>query len=367
MRHIYKHIIIGFILASFTFSPSAFAAPGKLSKSDKELKNVIKVIKKSKKGVKMSDMVESVKPLLRKRVYRTIARDTLPFWDKKFSKVNIGRDYARITYNGRTLFMRYVDRGPVAFMVNNKPLLWKDFMTYEKARDRIYEIITGRPMKKVSFLEKFMSYFSKTAYAVTEESCADRGRSFSSSSRCGGCLPGYNLDENSTDDDFQNNDTRCYAPPPDTDDEPARPIPPDTADQGDGDDDDKMLGGLFENLDWLPLAAAGAFIGFVIIKILSSMFNKNKSDSDTEDQADVEPLPVDPEPADPEPPLAGWTPEGSCPTPGARGQDRGLATADYPPECRQSGCSSGTCEGSGTGTSIDGDSGNSQQQAPMGY
>lgn len=334
MRHIYKHVIIGFILASFTFSPTAFAAPGQMTKREKGVNNVIKVIKSSKKGVKMSNMVEAFKPLLKTRVYRTVVKDSLPFWDKKFSKVIVGKDYVKLTYNGRTMFARYVDRGPIAFIVNNKPLLWKDFLTFEKAKNRLSEILVGHSIKKVSFLEKFMSYFSYTAYAKDEEDCLQLGRSYNDG-RCGTCLDGFQLLPEMTEEALlERQGAHCERTPATVEEEepvisPVDEVPPPQQE---------------DEFNWMPLLIVG---GMLLLFLLLSRKKKGGGDGDD-----------DPEPVDPDPPIVGWTPEGSCPTPGARG----LTEADLPPQCRQSSCgSSGTCAPS-SGGSIDG-----EQSAPSGY
>ena len=107
------------------------------------------------------------------------------------------------------------------------------------------------------------------------------------------------------------------------------PLPP-QQDVDDGAEDNEE-----EGFNWWPLVIIGgaALALFLILR--------DKDDDDDKDNK------VDPKP---NPPTAGWTPEGSCPTPGARG----LTPADLPQECRSSSCeSTGSC--SGTSGALDGE------------
>ena len=166
MRHLYKSALIGLITVSFIFTPSVFARPVGQKIKTKDLNRVLKVIKKSKKGVNVSRFLESTKPLFKRKVYKKITKDAFPYWDKKISKVVFGKDYVKMKYKGKTLFAKYVDRGSIAFIVNNKPLLWKDMLTYRKTKARLKEILSGKKSKKkVGVLNKFFGRMSDFAFA----------------------------------------------------------------------------------------------------------------------------------------------------------------------------------------------------------
>ena len=93
---------------------------------------------------------------------------------------------------------------------------------------------------------------------------------------------------------------------------------------------------VFDNNDkktnWMPLIIVGA-AALVLFLLIKSKKKKKDGDKD------------DPNPA---PPVVGWTPEGKCPTPGARG----LTPIDIPPECRSSRCASTdeSCSGTSSGS-----------------
>ncbi len=330
MRQIYKDIVIGFILASFTFAPNAFAKPrsAKVRKVTKAptYAGMLKTIKKSKKGLKVSSLIESAEPMIKKREYRDIRKMTLPYWDKKFDQFTVGKDYFKIKFKGKTLFARYVDRGPVAFMVNNQPFLWKDFLIYGRAKARMTEIVMGKKAKKVSVIDSVLgSVFPKAHARGKADSCEDiPGATVvrNDNQSYGGCrCPDGTV--TAADEavacnpvttecpagEEKNAEGQCVVTAPDVD--PTEPS------QG----DNKMM--------WPILIGAGLLLLILLLK------KKKKK----------KPEPTDPEP---EPPTPGWTPEpeGQCPTPGARG----LTEADLPPECRTSSCgTTSTCSGTDSG------------------
>ena len=196
MRHLFKNLIAALIVTSFVFTSEVIAKP--VGIKAKDINKVYKVVKKSKKGVKLSSFVEANKPLLKRSVYKRITRDAFPFWDKKMSVV-FGKDSVKISYKGKTLFAKYVDRGPVAFIVNKKPVLWKDVLTYGKAKARLEEIIRGKSSKKVSARDKFFGKVSSFAFAeetledVVRGLCLGRNRG-SKGYKCGECNEGYERD-----------------------------------------------------------------------------------------------------------------------------------------------------------------------------
>ena len=176
MRHLFKNLIAALIVTFFVFTPEVIAKPAKIK--DKDVNKVYDLVKKNKRGVKVSSFVEANKPLLKRSVYKRITRDAFPFWDKKMSVV-FGKDTVKISYKGKTLFAKYVDRGPVAFIVNKKPVLWKDVLTYDKAKARLEEIIRGESSKKVSLRDKFFGKMSSFAFAgenISEKMCSAAGR-----------------------------------------------------------------------------------------------------------------------------------------------------------------------------------------------
>ena len=375
MRHAFKNTLVSLIVASFIFTPGAFAKP--TGPRVKDLNRVLKIIKKSKEGIEVSKFVEANKPILKRKVYKRIIKDALPFWDRKISKIDLGKNHVKVSYKGKTLFMKYVDRGPMAFIVNNKPFLWKDMLTYRRTKARLEEIINGKSSKKISVLDKFfgkLSYFAAaddTAAQQKKEYCRDeRGRGYISavtlrkikdgkslaipigedkeneiatikflnegsnfedfkkflkdnkglvltSGRCGLCLEGYELQ--STNGDLLKDDTSKVCDAIDI------VFPYESQSEGPvSDDNDKKT-------NWIPLIIVGAAALLLFLLVKSK---KKKKDGDKDD----------PNPA---PPVVGWTPEGKCPTPGARG----LTPIDIPPECRSSRCAS--TDESCSGTSSD--------------
>ena len=341
MRHSLKNSIIGLIIVSFVMTPEAFAKPAGSKKLQRTLGRVKKVVKESKNGVKLSSFLEATKPILRRKVYKQMARDASPYWDSKMSKVVYGKDFVIIRYRNEIIHAKYVDRGPMAFIVNNKPFLWKDLMTYEKTKARLAEIITGKnasKRKKVSFFDSFMNQLSMIAYADygkdKKTTCKQKNRDLAPSQQhCGPCLDGFTAmhplaqpPRPYTDEelnDFQNNSVECMK---------AQIVEPPNEPVVDE-----------EEFDWLPLAL---FAGAALLIFLLS-----RRDNDSDDTPAVTPTPpvvVPPtEPPVEPPPVAGWTPEGSCPTPGARG----LTPADLPPECRSTTCTGSSCNS--TGNSLD--------------
>ncbi len=173
MKKIYKDILIGLILASFVFTPTAFAKPQgvdiKNSVKVPSYAKMSKVIKKNKKALKVSDFIESAKPMLNKRAYKDILKMAFPVWDKKFVKFKVGQDYFKIKFKDQSLFIRYVDQGPVAFIVNDEPFLWKDFLIYSRVKARLTQIIMNGKTKKVSFIESILKDLFPKAYAVLPE------------------------------------------------------------------------------------------------------------------------------------------------------------------------------------------------------
>ena len=183
MRHAFKNTLVSLIVASFIFTPGAFAKP--TGPRVKDLNRVLKIIKKSKEGIEVSKFVEANKPILKRKVYKRIIKDALPFWDRKISKIDLGKNHVKVSYKGKTLFMKYVDRGPMAFIVNNKPFLWKDMLTYRRTKARLEEIINGKSSKKISVLDKFfgkLSYFAAAADDTLAERCELQNREFISAS-----------------------------------------------------------------------------------------------------------------------------------------------------------------------------------------
>lgn len=306
MRQIYKDIVIGMILASFTFTPVAFAKP----RATKVMRGVIKAplytelfktVKANRKKLKVSQFVESSAPMVKKREMRNIKKLALPFWDKRVQKFTIGKDYAKIKVNGKSLFIRYVDRGPVAFIVNKKPFLWKDVLIYSRAKARMTEILTGRKRsKKVSFIDSILNDLFPKAHAIGKrDRCVDLG----GAPRMDGQT--YQGCQCPNDGPFNEPNVMPTCPTEVVTPEPTpEPIPEPTPQPN--------KPGLKE---YGPLIAMG-----LLVLVLILLRKKKKRGTLT--------------PVTPVDPVPGWTPEGTCPTPGARG----LTEADLPPECRTSSC-----------------------------
>ena len=383
MRHAFKNTLVSLIVASFIFTPGAFAKP--TGPRVKDLNRVLKIIKKSKEGIEVSKFVEANKPILKRKVYKRIIKDALPFWDRKISKIDLGKNHVKVSYKGKTLFMKYVDRGPMAFIVNNKPFLWKDMLTYKRTKARLEEIINGKSSKKISVLDKFFGKLSYFAAAATDPATTDtaarnkreeceneRGREYISgatlksiknsksgsisinegeeatinflndgsnsktlekfkkflrgfesltSGRCGLCLGGYSIISPPSNGDenppllrlLKNDEGTCVSLEEPVFGHTEGEKPPD------------------KKTNWIPLIIVGAAALLLFLLVKSK---KKKKDGDKDD----------PNPA---PPVVGWTPEGKCPTPGARG----LTPIDIPPECRSSRCAS--TDESCSGTSSD--------------
>jgi len=345
MRQLYKDIVIGFILASFVYTPGAFAKPRSprvKSTSNKSAKplytNLERTIRSNKKGLKVSKFVTSAQPMVKKREFRDLKKMFLPFWDKTFDKMVVGQDYFVVDFKGQKIFGRYVDRGPIAFIVNGKPFLWKDMLIYGKAKRRMMEIMGMDTSKnrKVSIHEFLMDQFFPQAFAVTKDLCAKtKGAKFTPDPkgdpnagdcqcpdglefrRDGGCqvVTTPALSCANKPGTIPNEDgTKCYCESgiqwsaeegceagPLVGKEPAKK---------------KSSMGM-----WLLIGAA-------LLLFLLLMMKKKKKKPST-------PPVVNPPVVDP--PIPGWTPEpeGQCPTPGARG----ITEADLPPECRKSTCS----------------------------
>lgn len=341
MRQIYKDIIVGFILASFTFAPAAFARPRtvkmqKASKAPGYLK-MQKAIRSSKKGLKVSTLIESAEGMIKRREFKDVRKLALPYWDKKFDKVTVGKDYFKIKFKGYSLFARYVDRGSVAFMVNNQPLLWKDFLNYRKMKVRLAEILTGKKRKarKVSSIDLILNAIFPQAHAkTTEANCQDGDipgaqwyeEGFPEGDDSKGCYcteglkkgmdPKSNLSQSDGNNGFMLTDPRPGCPA-----DPAvgttTPTPAPTEDEG---KDNTMM--------WLMIGAAALLLLFLLMK-------KKKTDDDDDDDDD-----------DPDPPVPGWTPESTCPEVGDRGMTEDDLRATYP-QCYKSSCDdTDSCTGS---------------------
>ena len=329
MRQIYKDIIIGFILASFVFAPGAFAkpkAPKLIQRTSKVplYSKMAKTIKNSRRGVKISDFVGSAEPMVKNREFRDIKKMLMPFWDKKFDSLNVGDDYFKLTFKGQTIFARYVDRGPVAFIINNKPLLWKDVLIYSRIKARVTEIITGKKpkkAKKVSMIEMLLQDMFPSAHAKTEAQCDEIiGAKYTSAKKCI-CTVGVLKGKKATDEGCPVDDKEPRDPPPTVVDPKDPPGPIVYEPEPYPEEEEEKSG-----INWWMIGIVGAII-LLIIFLLKKKKHKKKIVPD-----------VDP------PPVPGWTPEpeGQCPTPGARG----LTDADLPPECRKSNCqtrTNGTC------------------------
>jgi len=175
LKFIGRDLLIGLITASFVYAPTAFAKPNNRAK--KRPVPYAKMLKLTKKrGPKtMSELSDAAKPMFRKRGYKLFTKDIMRSWDTKIDKMVVGRNYFKFKSEGRVYFGRYVDRGPVAFILNNKPILWKDVLFYNKLRSRIYNITTGRKLRKVSYLEDFISYFSKEVYGQVDKTPGTSG------------------------------------------------------------------------------------------------------------------------------------------------------------------------------------------------
>jgi hypothetical protein len=340
MRQIYKDTVIGFILASFVFSPVAFAKPSSsrvktATKSTKPLyTNLENTIRSNKKGLKISSFVSAAEPMVKNREFRDLKKGFLPYWDKKFDKMIVGNDHFLVEFKGQKVFGRFVDRGPIAFIINGKPLLWKDVLIYGKAKKRILDILGVRTSnsRKVSFQDFILEQLFPKAYGITEDYCKDLGKDFIPEGPDGkptcacptgmafkygaGCQPtGEAVTCENMPGSVPNDDkTACVCAsgsvwtPENLCNSRVEPEPVVTEEKKDN--------------KWglIIFGAAALLILFLMLK------KKKKPTTPTT-------------PTDPivDPPVPGWTPEpeGQCPTPGARG----LTEADLPPECRKTTCS----------------------------
>lgn len=164
LKFIGRDLLIGLITASFVYAPNAFAKPNnRARKKAVPYEQMLKLAKKSGQ-TSMSELSDAAKPVFKRRGYKLFSKDLMRSWDTKIDKMVIGRNYFKFKSEGRVYFGRYVDRGPVAFILNNKPILWKDVLFYNNLRSRIYNITTGKKLRKVSYLEDFLSYFTKEVY-----------------------------------------------------------------------------------------------------------------------------------------------------------------------------------------------------------
>lgn len=340
MRHLFKNTISGLIIASFIYAPEAFSKPPtakmtQVKKSSKPLyAGLLQTIRKSKKGVKVSDFTEAAKPMIKNREYKDVRRMMYPFWDKKFDEVVVGSDYFKLSYKGHTVFARYVDRGPVAFIVNNQPVLWKDILIYGRAKKRLTEILRGGSEEKTSWIDSLRNYILPKAFARgmkedTENFCTNNklplvDRNGRQTCLCpeGSGRVGLYADE---DEDGEPREADCGAL-----------VAPVVVPGGGGTvvtpaPTEKKGGGL------LPLL----LIGGAMLLFLLLMKRKKKKP--------VTPPVTPPTTPTPEPPTPDWDPEpeGQCPTPGARG----LTAADLPASCRKSSCqATNSCSGSSRST-----------------
>ena len=348
MKHFIKSSFLSFIITTFVFSPQVMAKPSGPKVTEKRIKNVLDIVKKSKKkGVKVSDFIESTKPLFKRKIFKRLRKDAYPYWDKRMTKVAFGKSQVIVRYKDHVIAAKYVDKGPVAFIVNNKPLLWKDVVVYERMKRRMYEIMGVKGNKKVSFINNFIKKLSWEAFADDsysyptsdkERKCIDMNRVYLNGN-CAGCLRGTQYTDHPSGEqhliaDDRAGTIRCVelrrpvvtpivvpAKPV----KPTKPTPPPVSDEEEFDKRGLIL------------------FGIAALAILMLWKNKKKKKSSGSSHDPV----VDPV----VPPSDVWTPEGSCPTAGARG----LTPADLPPECRgnESCVETNTCttnEGSIDGT-----------------
>ena len=161
---------------SFVFAPTAFAKPQKvrLTSSQPGYLKVVKTLRSNKKGVKVSTLMNSASDMIGQNEFANMKSLALPYWGQKFDTAKIGKDYFKFSFKGKTIFGRYVDRGPVALIVNNKPVLWKDFVQYGSFKKRMGSIlgIPASKKKRVSFIDHFLSEMWPKAFADSKESCA---------------------------------------------------------------------------------------------------------------------------------------------------------------------------------------------------
>jgi len=353
MKHFIKSTFLSFIVTTFVFSPQVMAKPSGPKVTEKRIKDVLNTVQKSKrKGVKVSEFIEATKPLLKRKIFKRLRKDNYPYWDRRMTKVAFGKSQVIVKYKNHVIAAKYVDKGPVAFIVNNKPLLWKDVVVYERMKKRMYEIMGIKGNKKVSFLNDFMRKLSSEAFADDgynypgsdkETKCKNQNRKYYNGN-CAGCVEGtvYTDHPNGEQHLIENDRAgtiRCkelrrpIVTPIVVPAEPApapKPAPP--VDDEEGFDKRGLI-----------------LFGIGALAILMLWKNKRKKSS-SGSSPNIVPDPVTPVVDDTTPAVV-WTPEGSCPTPGARG----LTPADLPPECRgnESCVETNTCttnEGSLDGT-----------------
>ena len=356
MKHFIKSTFLSFIVTTFIFSPQVMAKPSGPKVTEKRIKNVLSLVKKNrKKGVKVSQFVESTKPLLKRKIFKRLRKDSYPYWDKRMTKVAFGKNQVIVKYKNHVIAAKYVDKGPVAFIVNNKPLLWKDVIVYERMKKRMYEIMGIKGNTKVSFIDEFMKKLSSKAFAIItvandssekETTCKDKNRKYVDGN-CGGCVEGTHYPHHPRKEQFlidedKAGNTPCERiirvpdpatipvppPKPETETETEQAIVKPTPEPAEEE----------EEFDKRGLIAFG--IAALVILMLA---RKDKKKASSGSYSDPEAVPVSPAEV--------WTPEGACPTPGARG----LTPADLPPECRanESCVNTNTCtsnEGSIDGT-----------------
>gem|GEM_PF-1790246 len=400
MRQIYKDIVIGFILASFVFTPGAFAKPQSTkikrtsTKSSKQLFSKLdRALKTNKKGMKISKFVEAAKPMVKKREFRDLKKSFMPFWDKKFDKMVVGKDYFVVGFKGRKVFGRFVDRGPIAFIINGQPLLWKDVLIYGRAKNRLMNImgIKKSGKRKVSFHQYLLNEFFPKAFSFTRDECTKdstltfvpsasnpdigdclcpSGKEFKRGASCAVTPAAASCSEANPGAVYLNNQCVCLGENnaqtpangrcPDAEVVRSCESKPGTVLKGEDcicengtawteekqcSNEDPAPGpvvpgppGESGGNDKIGKILFGALLLLVLFTILKNRKKRKSSDDDDEEEEDkVVTVPV-----------PGWTPEpeGQCPTPGARG----ITEADLPPECRKSTCSdTNSCTDSDSG------------------
>ncbi len=197
MRHLVKSVLVSLIITSFIFTPEAFAKPQNQTSIDRDFKNLLNVISKNKKkGLKVSKLFEASEPFFKRSLFKKIRKDSFPYWDKRISKIIFRENQVLLKYEGKVLAAKYVDKGPVAFLVNNKPLLWKDILVYKRMKNRMLKILNTKKAKKISFFKR--AFLTNEAFAkLSGSEIADREQSCFTNNRifvnqiCGPCLEGY--------------------------------------------------------------------------------------------------------------------------------------------------------------------------------
>lgn len=375
MRHLCKELVTALIVASFVFSPSAFAKQrrGSYAREAKPFYEALRLLKQNKKKpATFEELAGAGEHLLRRKEYKRFDRDARRFWDRKIGKVVVGKNYFKFKYGGKKVFGRFVDRGKVAFVLNNKPILWKDVVNYGRLNVRVREILSGKKRKKRTAFSEFLSYLSGKAHAreETEEGECEGGAARDAEGKCpepaGSPVPAAvvsekcrrvaalkkkteaALDRGEKPDDIRPEFLRdlescgliLVHPGPGAVIEKQPPGP---------EQEEEEAGGFFErNQDWLIPAAI--ITVFLIALLLHLLRDKDKAapvvpTTPTPDPDPTEP-PVEP-PGEPIPDIPYIPDPGettACPV-GRNGVDsRGLSAEDFP-GCISSCTETNTCEG----------------------